>query len=251
MTKINRLKNYWLGMENIEKLVLSININLNEYASQFISLDRIHSTQKIIFEVEELLRREELLINKDFNLIENEIKILLSLIVDIQDDFQMHKEIIINLMSAGANKNLKLQEENKGVDLDLKILEEKSSKNNTIEVENDILIGNNKIKKNYVQKEIINNVINMEKSTKVKQEKKNISLNNEGFNIHHLNQKNRILFDSLLQRLKNQKGIIITEEESKDFYKVQALIVDQINLRELGYLIEMKKLGLKIIDKNN
>jgi hypothetical protein len=63
--------------------------------------------------------------------------------------------------------------------------------------------------------------------------------------------KNRILFDSLLQRLKNQKGIKIIEEESKDFYKVQALIVDQINLRELGYLIEMKKLGLKIIDKNN
>ena len=249
MTKNNRLKNYWLGMENIEKLVLSININSNEYASQFISLDRIHSTQKIIFEVEELLRREELIFNEDLNLIKNEIKILLNLIVDIQDDFQMHKEIIINLMNEKTNENQKLNEINKGADLDLKILEERNFTNNIIET--DILIDNNKINKNYLQKEVVNNLINIKKSIKIKQEKKNISLNNEGFNIHHLNQKNRILFDSLLQRLKNQKGIIITEEESKDFYKVQALIVDQINLRELGYLIEMKKLGLKIIDKNN
>ena len=249
MTKNNRLKNYWLGMENIEKLVLSININSSEYAIQFISLDRIHSTQKIIFEVEELLRREELIFNEDLNLIKNEIKILLNLIVDMQDDFQMHKEIIINLMNEKTNENLKLNEKNKGADLDLKILEERNFTNNIIET--DILIDNNKINKNYLQKEVVNNLINIKKSIKIKQEKKNISLNNEGFNIHHLNQKNRILFDSLLQRLKNQKGIIITEEESKDFYKVQALIVDQINLRELGYLIEMKKLGLKIIDKNN
>ena len=117
-------------MENIEKLVLSININSNEYASQFISLDRIHSTQKIIFEVEELLRREELIFNKDLNLIKNEIKILLKLIVDIQDDFQMHKEIIINLMNENTNENLKLNEKNKGADLDLKILEGGNFTNN-------------------------------------------------------------------------------------------------------------------------
>ena len=192
-----------------------------------------------------------MIFNNDLNLIKNEIKILLNLISDIQDDFQMHKEIIINLMNEKTNENLKLNEKNKGVDLDLKILEERNFTSNIIEVEGGILIDNNKINKNYVQKEVINNLINIRKSIKVKQEKKNISLNNEGFNIHHLNQKNRILFDSLLQRLKNQKGIIITEEKSKDFYKVQALIVGQINLRELGYLIEMKKLGLKIIDKNN
>jgi hypothetical protein len=251
MTKINRLKNYWLGMENIEQLVLSININSNEYASQFVSLDKIHSTQKIIFEVEELLRREELIFNKDFNLIENEIQVLLKLIVDVQDDFQMHKEIIINLMNARTNKYLELNEKNKGVDLDFKILEEKNFANKKHEVEDDLIIDENKTKKNYVQKEIINNLNNIKKHTRVKQEKKNISLNNEGFNINHLNQKNRIIFDSLLQRLRNQKGIIITEEESEYFYKVQAVIVDQINLRELGYLIEMKKLGLKIIDKSN
>ena len=68
----------------------------------------------------------------------------------------------------------------------------------------------------------------------------------DGFPTKYLNQKNKNLFFEILNKLKSSISIKIDLMENLNGQIFTATINSEISIVDLGYLIEMKKLGLCI-----
>jgi len=177
---------------------------------------------------------------------------MIGCINDVCDDFDMHKEdlmhIIKNVQEFSVNeKQQQLREINPGLidnslisteiasDDDLEFME---NKNSLIQISSEIIDENGFDPRNTDDENFHKN--------KIFQNKSNEKLLSDGFSIKYLNNKNKDHFYKILNELKKSNNIKIQLKEDANGITYNALCSGELNIVEIGYLIEMRKLGLGV-----
>lgn len=248
----NRVKNHWYGMENLEDLILSKKIKSDGYEKNYISLDKINFIQESTFKIKKLFSNYPIEEIENLYFVINELKLMISYINDVCDDFYMHKDdlmqIIKNTQEFSANENQQLFKEiNPGLIDNSLISTEMAS-------DDDLEFIKNKNSLIQISSEIIDEIGSDPRNTddenfdknKIFQKKSNEKLLSEGFSIKYLNNKNKDHFYKIMNELKKSKNIKIQLKEDANGITYIALCNGELNIVEIGYLIEMRKLGLGV-----
>lgn len=248
----NRIKNHWLGMETLERIIHSENIDSKGFEKNYISIDKIIFIQESIFKIKNLLINFQPDINFNIDNFKNELNVLIKYISEVQDDFEMHKEdleylikkLTENLLIKNINKPIIPISVNNILNVDSNIID-KGQDSNVFErfdlTLEEFSENEEKSYKNSSYKTYSNPNIDL-----MDWRKNALKLICDGFPTKYLNQKNKNLFFEILNKLKSSISIKIDLMENLNGQIFTATINNEISIVDLGYLIEMKKLGLCI-----
>jgi hypothetical protein len=248
----NRVKNHWHGMDKLESLILSNNIDSSGYERNYISLDKIIFIQESTFKIKKLFLNLSYEKIDNLELMVNELRVMINIINDVQNDFEMHKEDLISVIKSISEESVKKKQE---IPSDIKFettdgefypemlkshdnLELVKNNYSVIQVSSEIRGDNIPDSLNSIDKDFY-------KELKIKKKSRE-NLLSEGFSTKYLNTKNKEHFFKILNELKKSKKIKIELKEDINGLAYIALCSGDLNIVEIGYLIEMKKLGLEI-----
>lgn len=239
-----KIKNVWKGLELLEKLMIEKNIDSNGFERNFISIDKIVFIQELIFMLNKLFEAMDVMDMENRDQLVEEMDLIRKYIDDVLTDFEMHRDDLDELV--------------KKVKFDYLPLE--ISSNNRLQFEdisshikfnaNDVLSEKSKEE---VETSLFDTTIEILKFEEFSDIKKPTHVNfdfskliSDGFPTKYLNEKNRIYFFEILNKLKKSKDLKITMEEGAGGVLYSVEICNDINMVDMGYIIEIRKLGLSI-----
>jgi len=207
----NRVKNHWNGMDNLESLILSNNIDSSGYEKYYISIDKISFIQESTFKIKKLFSNFSIEKIDNLELIVNELGVMINFINDAQNDFDMHKEDLMHFIKSISEEFVKKKREIPS-DIDF----ENADRDGNLEmvqipdgleliIKDDFLI---QVSSEIADDNILDSFNSKHKDFYKELEVKKNSRENlfsEGFPIKYLNDKNKEHFFKIMDELKKSK----------------------------------------------